>query len=230
MRVHTSQNQSWPWLNMTKCLSLFKAHEVIPCIPVCPNHSTILKHTPIRFPSIPWPPLLFCKDLSSVIVGKITLIDIIIPSSPKFSWKEVNYRYVATYRLVMYLLMSLNVPGIALLYSSTSAFCFCWLSTTVISPFSLLHSKCESSLVLSSGKIVSLGFGSWQTSSILFSIHSIPSSMCHRAVSQLIQLPFARDLEYHGDESKFLLTKKGHGAYLHVVQSLSSLSERALSQ
>ena len=102
MLVHTSQNQSWPWLNMAKCLSLFKAHEVIPCIPVCPNHSTILKHTPIRFPGIPWPPLLFCKDLSSVIVGKITLIDIIIPSSPKFSWKEDNYRYVATYRLVTY--------------------------------------------------------------------------------------------------------------------------------
>ena len=96
---------------------------------------------------------------------------------------------------MIYLLISLNVPGIALWYSLTRAFCLAWLSVTVISPLSLLHSKCESSLVRSSGKIVSFGFGRRQTSSMLFSTHSIPSSMCQRAVSQLIKLPLARDLE-----------------------------------
>ena len=104
--------------------------------------------------------------------------------------------------------MSVNVPGIALLYSSTRAFCLSWLSTTVISPLSLLHSKCESLFVLNSGKIVSFGFGKRQTSSMLFSTHSIPSSMCQRAVSQLIMLPFARDLEKDVGVSQILYCQK----------------------
>ena len=116
--------------------------------------------------------------------------------------------------------------------SAARASCFATLSTTDMRPLSLLHSRLLSVKVLDSGNMISLGFGKRHTSSLVLSIHSIPSSKSQLESSQLTRFPFVSMLMQYIQLIlfvhfwlKFLLS----WTYLHVVHFMSSSSPNDLS-